>query len=71
MARYKVELTAPDGAKRITRVANLAAWMDRQVSANKPGTWLVIFKGEGMGTWQYRLNQTAWSPQRETFGGVG
>ena len=67
--RYKVELTSPDGDKRITHVSKLGAWMDRQVKANMPGTWLTVYKGEGMGTWQYKLNMTTWSPERETYGG--
>ena len=69
--RFKVELTAPDGERRTTHILNIADWMDRQVSANMPGTWLTVYKGPGMGTWQYQLTMTAWSPKRETFGGIG
>jgi len=68
--RIKVELITPGGDRTTRHVKNLGAWMDRQVSNFPAGTYLVAYKGDEMGTWQYKLGFTEWSAQRETFGGV-
>lgn len=70
--RHRMELFVPTGngetVNDIRFVVHRERWMEEQRAILPLGTRLTWYRGAGLGTNQYFLDQTGWALKRITYG---